>query len=152
MHSQFGRIIAIAVAAAGLSFGADHGLLNLVGPDVQFIAGLQVDQAKGSPLGQYLLKQLPGNDANVDKFIQEAGFDPRKDLREFIVASNSSSRAGLAIVRGTFDIAKISTLAQKQQAQISRYQGYDLIQGKDGNVVAFAENTIAIMGQSEMVK
>lgn len=152
MHRQIGRAITVFLGAAALSFGADHGLLNLVGPDAQFVAGLQVDQAKSSTFGQFLLKQMSGTDPEMAKFIQDAGFDPKKDLREVVIAGSNDHKADLAMVRGTFDITKISALARRENAPVSKYQGYDVIESKQGSLVAFAENSIAVMGDSASVK
>ena len=43
---------------AGLAPAADPQLVNLVMPDAQVLAGINVDQAKTTPFGQYLLSQI----------------------------------------------------------------------------------------------
>src|SRR5580700_6980718 len=74
-----------------LPFGAcpaDPALLQMVMPDAQVVAGLQVTQAKSSPFGQFVLSHLSINDTELQQFTSQTGFDPRRDVTEIVIASN----------------------------------------------------------------
>lgn len=146
------RLAAFGLTAAMAALGADHSLLSLLNPDAQTFAGVQVDQAKNTALGQILLKQLPATDTHFQKFVSDSGFDPRRDLREFVVSTGGKGSPNLAVVRGAFDLAKISALATREGASITKYQGFDVISHGDADWVAFAENSIAVLGKASEVK
>ena len=55
---RFAILLALPLGA----FAADPSLLQLVMPDAQVVAGLQVDSAKSSLFGQYVLSHLSVND------------------------------------------------------------------------------------------
>src|SRR3954465_10223225 len=86
---------------------ADPQLLNLLMPDAKVIAGVNVDQAKGTQFGQYVLNQLQTHDAEMQRLVAQTGFDPRRDVREILVATdgNAQNKIGLGLARGTFDVA-----------------------------------------------
>ena len=78
----------------------------------QVMAGVNVEQVRLSPLGQYLLsargRKLP--DAGLSKLMETSGFDPRRDLREILFSANVAQRTlavGVFLARGTFDVSKI---------------------------------------------
>ncbi len=98
------------------AFAADPSLLQMVMPDSQVVAGLQVTQAKGSLFGQYVLSHLSVNNTKLEEFTAETGFDPRQDVSEIVIASNWKSNTPdnrwLVAAHGTFNAAKISAAAQ----------------------------------------
>src|SRR5215831_10755875 len=100
-------------AFSGVLSAADPQLLNLVMPDAKVLAGVNVEQAKGTQFGQYVLNQLQTTDADMQKLIAATGFDPRRDVREVLVASDGApqSKKGLALARGNFDVRRITVAA-----------------------------------------
>ena len=48
----------LTIVFAGLLPAADPQLLNLVMPDAKMLADVNVDQAKASPFGQFVLAQI----------------------------------------------------------------------------------------------
>jgi hypothetical protein len=95
-------------------------------PDAQVVAGLQVDQAKNSLFGQYVLSHLSVNDTKLEQFTSETGFDPRHDVNEIIVASNwkqnTPDNQWMVAAHGTFNISKITATAQANGGAIVSYQ------------------------------
>ena len=75
-------------AFSGALSAADPQLLNLVMPDAKVLAGVNVEQAKGTQFGQYVLNQLQTHDADMQQLVALTGFDPRRDVRELLVASD----------------------------------------------------------------
>ena len=100
-------------AFSGALSAADPQLLNLVMPDAKVLAGVNVEQAKGTQFGQYVLNQLQTQDAHMQQLVALTGFDPRRDVRELLVASDGvpGGKTGLALAKGNFDVAKITAVA-----------------------------------------
>src|SRR5215475_1261832 len=100
-------------AFSGVLSAADPLLLNLVMPDAKVLAGVNVEQAKGTQFGQYVLNQLQTQDAHMRELVALTGFDPRRDVRELLVASNGvpQGKTGLALAKGNFDVPRITAAA-----------------------------------------
>jgi hypothetical protein len=79
-------VAAVLLAATTAPAAVDPALLDLVMPDAQVLAGMQVQQSLASPFGQYFLTQIPSNDG-ASKFATSTGLDPRRDVREILMAS-----------------------------------------------------------------
>lgn len=128
---KFARL-ALILALPFAVFGADPALLQMVMPDAQMVAGLQVIQAKNSEFGQYVLAHLSVNNTQLEAFTSETGFDPRQDVSEIVIAGITSSAAGssnhwLILADGTFKIDKITATALANGAVASAYQGVKLL-------------------------
>jgi len=70
--------------------GADQQLVNMVMPDAKIVAGINVDTARNSPLGTFLMNQIATSDPSFQKFVDAMGFNPRTDLQEVLVATTGS--------------------------------------------------------------
>src|SRR5438067_12483164 len=103
--AALGAIFAVVLPARA----ADPQLLKLVMPDAKVLAGVNVDQAKTSPFGQYVLSQMQSQDAHLKELTTLTGFDPTRDVHEVLVASSGdpNQQTGLAVARGNFDPARI---------------------------------------------
>ena len=155
------RITALlsTVVFSGLSaFAADTQLLNLVMPEAQIMAGMNVTTARISPFGQYVLSQFHSDEKGFQDLVTQTGFDPRQDVTEILAASGGDlkSKSGLVLARGSFDAAKIAAAASsgKGQAVVSQYGGATLISmGNDAShSVAFIGNSVVVMGDTASVK
>jgi hypothetical protein len=143
-------------------FAADSQLLNLVMPDAQVMAGLNVTTATRSTFGQFLLRQIAARSgAQFDKLSAATGFDPRRDLTEVLAASpgNAGQKTGLVLAKGNFNVSQLTDAIEKDAAakngqgpQVTSYNGATLISGKDNGAVAFLGTTIAIAGDLNSVK
>jgi hypothetical protein len=159
MRQHYIRIAGAVIASVfvGNAFAVDSQLLNLVMPDAQVMAGMNVTNSEISPLGTFILLHL-SNDQNLEKLIAATGFDPRKDLTEMLAASNGSQTApaSLVLAKGNFDVAKIvAQVSQSSNQQVSQYAGATLITGldaKDTGAAAFIGSSIAIAGNVASVK
>lgn len=150
------RILAPAVflTVSAMAAAADPQLLNMVMPDAQVVAGVNVEQAKTSPFGQYVLSQISPQDPNLAKLSADTGFDPTRDVRELLVATQgANANAGLALARGQFDVAKISAAAKASGATVETYARATLIvePNKKGGF-AFPDGTIVVAGTVDLVK
>ncbi len=125
------RRLAVLLALPLGAFAADPTLLQMVMPDSQVVAGLQVTQAKGSLFGQYVLSHLSLNDTKLQQFTAETGFDPTQDVTEIVIASNwkpnTPANRWLVLADGTFNVSKITTAAQANGAAPTTYKGVNLV-------------------------
>ena len=88
MNARFLTTATLTTLFAGVlpATAADPQLLNLVMPDAKVLAGVNVDQAKTSPFGQYVLSQMQLHDTHLTELTTATGFDPTRDVHELLVA------------------------------------------------------------------
>ncbi|HXJ41932.1 MAG TPA: hypothetical protein VNH18_21830 [Bryobacteraceae bacterium] len=140
------------------AFAVDTQLLNMVMPEAQIMAGVNVTTAKISPFGQYVLNQFRSDDKGLQDLISQTGFDPRQDVTEILAATtgNPGMAGGLVLARGNFNADKIAATATAKggSAVVSQYAGATLItvDGKETKSVAFVGNSIAVIGDTASVK
>jgi hypothetical protein len=156
------RSLAVFLALPLGAFAADPSLLQLVIPDAQVIAGLQVDSAKSSLFGQYVLSHFSVNDTKLEEFTSETGFDPRHDVSEIIVASNwkqnTPDNRWIVAAHGVFNISKITGTAQTNGGVIAPYQGVNVVtrlgssDAQMDTVIAFLDSSTALVGDLASVK
>lgn len=152
--------LAIAITAVLPAKAADPQLLNLVMPDAKVLAGVNVDQAKTSAFGQYVLSQIPSGDQELQKLTALTGFDPTRDVHELLVASNavasgtdSPHGSGLVLARGNFDPGRIQAAATAKGATTEAYKGQTIIEDpKNTHGVAFLSATLVVAGDLANVK
>jgi hypothetical protein len=141
---------------AGLLPAADQQLMGLLMPDAKVVAGINVDQAKNSPLGQYLLSHMQSGDDGLAKLNTMTGFDPRRDLSEVLMATlGKPGQQGLVLARGSFDAPRILDAARLGGQSVETYKGVNILTGKDESLthaLAFLDGGIAIAGDMDSVK
>jgi hypothetical protein len=135
-------------AFSGALSAADLTLLNLVMPDAKVLAGVNVQQAKGTQFGQYILNELQSHDADLQKLATLTGFDPRRDVNELLVASDGvpGGKTGLALAKGNFDVAKITAAATLEGVKSEVYSGVTILEEPKKQLagIAFLDaNTVA---------
>jgi len=136
---------------------ADSQLLSLVMPDAKVLAGVNVDQAKASPFGLYVLTQIQSTNSDLQKLITLTGFDPTRDVHEVLAATNatpgSKSPVGLVLARGNFNISMIVSFATSNGAVTETYGGATIIEDpKKGAGIAFLDPTLVVAGDLPSVK
>ncbi len=155
------RLLNAAPALAAIAFflsspvkALDPALVNLIGPDARVLAGVNLEQARGTPFGRFLLDQVKGEDKDFQQFIAATGFDVRRDLREVLLASPGGDNRGLVIVAGSFDTARIMDYGRAHGGVVTSYQGVDVLEGgqKQPGWVAFPDGSTAIAGDAASVR
>ncbi len=169
-------LIVSSFLAASLP-AADPQLVNMVMPEAKVIAGINVDSARNSPFGTFLLRQASDNNAELQKFVQATGFNPQTDLNEILMATpgapatpaNGAPLAaggdvvaaapnvhGLILARGNFNVEKISGFAKADGHQkVEQYNGATLISDPKypvASAMAFIGANIAVAGDLTSVK
>jgi hypothetical protein len=146
----------LLTAFSGALSAADPQLLNLVMPDAKVLAGVNVEQAKSTQFGQFILNQLQTHDAQMQQLVAMTGFDPRRDVSELLVSSDgvAGSKTGLALASGNFDIAKITAAATVAGAATEVYNGFTILEdpkNKEAGIV-FLDATKVAAGDIASVK
>jgi hypothetical protein len=135
---------------------ADSQLLNLIMPDAKVLAGVNVDQAKASPFGQYVLSQVQSQTTGgLQELTALTGFDPTRDVHELLAATNggADSHSGLVAARGAFDAGRITTLATAHGGTVEMYGGVSILEDpKQEYGVAFLNSTYVVAGDLANVK
>lgn len=156
MNTMRTALLSLATAVAG--FAADPALLRMIPANTPFLAGIHADQVKTSRFGQFILNQLKTEEANMNKFIDATGFDPRRDLTELIVASSDAGGKGKSVVlaRGRFDTSRISAFASSSGAQMTTYNGVQVMTGRTENEksgwLAVLDTVTAVAGDQDAVR
>lgn len=162
MKARILTAAAAALLAGAFPAGAVNAqLLNLVAPDAKVLAGVNVDQAKTSAFGQYVLSQI--ETPALQGLAAQTGFDPTQDVHEVLAASGGMvscasltpcPRPGLLLASGTFDAAAIAAAAAAKGATTEAYGAVTIIEGPNrAHGVAFlGNNTIAVAGDVASVK
>jgi hypothetical protein len=122
--------VTLFTSFSGVLCAADPMLLNLLAPDAKVVAGVNVEQAKGTQFGQYILNQVQTADAHLQELVTLTGFDPRRDVRELLVSSDGvpNSKKGLVLAAGNFDVAKITAAAAAHNAATEAYGGNTILE------------------------
>jgi hypothetical protein len=153
-------LAAVLLTATAAPAAVDPALLDLVMPDAQVLAGMQVQQSLASPFGQYFLTQLPDNDG-VTKFAAATGLDMRRDVREILAASVGGTlragnvNTGLILVRGTFQPGRIAALAALAGSSVTPREGVVVItppQNAAGTSFAFLDASTLVIGDRASVQ
>jgi hypothetical protein len=151
----FTRFLSVALLAAASAWAADPALLALVPAEAKVIVGVDVSRTTGSPLGQFFLSQMKQDDPDFARFITTTGFDPRRDVRELLFASDNQTRKnhGLVLARGVFNGPQILAAVKAENGgTITSYSGVDVLAPKPGALLAFVDGSIAIAGEEALVK
>ena len=156
MNARILSTAALFTTLAGLLTAqtVNSQMLNLVMPDAKVIAGVNVDSAKSSTFGTYVIAQIQANAAALQQLVTLTGFDPTRDLHELLAAANSTSgHTGMALARGNFDVAKITGLSILAGAKTETYSGVNIIEDpKQTNGAAFLGATLVVAGDIPTVK
>jgi hypothetical protein len=96
----------------------DNVLIRMVPPGSTSLVGVNMERMKATAFYRKLVEQqrMP----QVDKFAEETGFDPRRDVRELLYASTPEGSVLLA--RGRFKL----TTYPASQAKLVRYGSYNI--------------------------
>ena len=115
--------------------GVDATLAALVPPDATVLSGIRMEAVRTTPLyGKLLASQaLP----RLDDFARQTGFDPRRDVRELLIASSGAD--ALVAARGTFNVHSF------EGATRSSYKGYT-VYARENGAVALIDNSTAVAG------
>jgi len=123
------------------------------------VAGIDVERARDSFIGRKIMEQMDSKDADFAKFVTATGFDPRRDLKEIVIATpdtNTKNPPALFLVRGTFDMARINGFLKSSGVAAAETLGgvefYTQANGKEDMGFAFLDSSLAVGGPKEVVR
>jgi hypothetical protein len=150
-------LVCLAALTAAPAFAVDPALLQMAPDAAKALAGMQIAQGRQSPLGRYVLQHLGTPGPHPQAWMTQAGFDPRRDITEILVAatgSRGSVSGGLVLARGTFDTARLGAAIEAHGGVHTTLLGADVYTtGKAPHTwsIAFPDNTTALMGSPDDV-
>jgi len=140
--------VLLAFTTAGCQFAqtggarVDSRLVSMIPADTIALAGIRMEELRSTPVYQKLMaaQRL----TQFDDLTAQTGFDPRKDVRELLIASNGKDNS-LLLARGTF------RLRPSQGVQQTSYHGYTIWSKQDSGVGVIDEST-AVAGHLTAVR
>jgi hypothetical protein len=124
----------------------DPALAALTPPDTTLLAGARLDRIRQT--ATYQRHFANSHIAALDRFAQETGVDPNKDLSETLYASNGSQSVLMA--RGRFSPADIERKMESEGATRTTYRGSTLL-GRGNSSIFFVDQTIAVAGATPVL-
>ena len=157
------RLFAFLIPAVCLPAFAsvDSALLALVPPGSKIVSGIDFERARSSEFGQFITARIKTDDKDLEQFVNETGFDPRRDIQQVLFtcsgpAENGESSKFAILARGNFDEDRIRAGAKTKGLTSQPFQGVELFSEKTPHkgpsAFAFLGDGLGVMGDSETVK
>lgn len=134
-------VMALMIAALGCR-SAERGALRvdpvlaaMVSSDAVLVAGARLDALRTTPLYRKFVADKP--QPMLDRLAERLGLDPRKDLRELLIASDGNQT--LAMARGKFEAPEEKLKPARRLA----YKGHTLIGDEHAALVFINSSTVA---------
>jgi hypothetical protein len=154
--ATFRKLPIVLLAFTVIAGAADPSLLNLVMPDAKVLVGANVSKILATPIAKEISSQIQGGNPLLQKFLQQSGFDPTRDLQEIMIASTGQGRnpPTLVLVRGTFDVAKFSAFVSSGDKRAVNYEGVTIMRNLEqtDGAMAFLNSSMAIGGDLDQVR
>ncbi len=125
----------------------DPALAVLTPPDTTLLVGARLDKIRQTATYQHHFANA--HIAALDRFAQETGIDPNKDLWETLYAANGSQ--SVLMIRGRFSPSDVEPRIQREGATRTSYRGYTLI-GDDKSSIFFMNQTTALAGSTPVLR
>jgi hypothetical protein len=123
------------------SLHVSPALEALVPADTTVILGVNLASIRDTATYQKLIGRVPL--PQLDRFTEETGLDPRKDLSEFLFCSDG--KHALLLVRGRFRAADLEARLKSKGATASMYKNRALF-GDERSVITFLNDSTAAAG------
>ncbi len=155
---RFALLAALFVATAAF---AKSDALSLVPADAVSVGVVKLSELRSSPLSSFLFQHTDkvGSNGEADKFLDDAGLSPAKDIDLLVVATSPVTRLGsegevLVLAEGRFNVDRL-TKALISRGAVKKDAYYILPHGKEAGehrgAVAFPDGTLAIVGTESAV-
>ncbi len=157
------RFLPLLIAAVCLPVFAsvDSTLLALVPPGAKIVSGFDFDRARNSEFGQFITSRMKADNKDLEQFVSQTGFDPRRDIQQILFVTSGPAESGNSskfaiLARGNFDQDRIRASAKTKGMTTQPYQGVELFIDKSEHngpsAFAFLGDGLGVMGDSETVK
>jgi hypothetical protein len=121
------------------SLHVSPALEALVPADTVVVLGLNLAAIRNTSVYQKLIARVPL--PQLDRFSQQTGLDPRKDLSEVLLCSNGKN--ALLLVRGNFRIPDLEARLKSNGVTPSNYKGHAVFGDDRGAVIFLSDSTAA---------
>ncbi len=149
------RSLPLVLTSVFLTFSCSHppqavlidpALATLTPPDTTVLAGARIDKLRETTTYQ---RHFAGaHFTALDRFIEETGLDPQRDLWEILYAANGSK--SVLMVRGRFSPTDLEPRIQREGVTHTAYRGYTLI-GNENSSIFFMNQTTALSGSTPVL-
>jgi hypothetical protein len=126
------------------SLHVSPALEALVPADTVVVLGVNLTGIRDTTIYQKLIARVPL--PQLDRFTQQTGLDPRKDLSEILLCSNGKS--ALLLVRGQFRLADLEARFKSKGVTPTNYKGHALF-GDDRAAIIFLDDSTAVAASPE---
>jgi hypothetical protein len=126
----------------------DPAFPPLIPNDTVFLAGVRMEKLRETPVYKRVVELGPAT-SMLNRFTQQTGLDPRKDLWEFLVVGNGKDT--FIMCRGEFAPRGLEPKLEKAGARRFAHKGYTLL-GDDTYAVTFMNSSTAIAGPTPLVR
>lgn len=124
----------------------DPALEALIPADTVYLFGANLEQLRRTAIYQQLARiAVP----ELDRFVQDTGVDPRKDLQEVLACSNGNGI--VTMVRGTFNSHDLEPKMASRGAPTMSWKGHTLY-GTGNTVLAFLAPSIVAAGSTSIIE
>jgi hypothetical protein len=123
------------------SLHINPALEALVPSDTVVVLGINLVGIRDTTIYQKLISRVPL--PQLDRFTEQTGLDPRKDLSEILFSSNG--KTALLLVRGKFRVADLEARFKSKGVAPSNYKGRALY-GDQRAAVTFFDDSTAVAG------
>ncbi len=121
------------------SLHASPALEALVPADTVVVLGVNLAALRDTTIYQKLIARVPL--PQLDRFTQQTGLDPRKDLSEILLCSNGKS--ALLLVRGKFRLTDLEARFKANGVTPTNYKGHAFF-GDDRAAIVFLDDSTAV--------
>ena len=124
----------------------DPALEALIPADTVYLFGANLEQLRRTAIYQQLARiAVP----ELDRFVQDTGVDPRKDLQEVLACSNGNGI--VTMVRGTFNSHDLEPKMASRGVPTMSWKGHTLY-GTGNTVLAFLAPSIVAAGSTSIIE
>ncbi len=123
------------------SLHINPALEALVPSGTVVVLGINLTEIRDTTIYQKLISRVPL--PQLDRFTEQTGLDPRKDLSEILVSSNG--KTALLLVRGKFRIPDLEARFKSNGVAPSNYKGHALF-GDQRAAITFFDDSTAVAG------
>jgi hypothetical protein len=129
------------------SLHVSPALEKLVPSDSVIVLGVNLAAIHDTAIYQKLIARVPL--PQLDRFMQQTGLDPRKDLSEILLCSDGKS--ALLLVRGKFRLPDLEARFKSNGVTPSNYKGHELF-GSDSGAITFLDDSTAAAGTPDEIR
>ncbi len=148
-------LTAILLAAAPAVSQVTPELLSLLPDETKVIAGVNLEAARTTPFGEYVMTEMEKHSEGIDDLLEATDFDLRRDLSEIVVGATGLQKETRALIlaRGAFNPDRIIAHAEAHGSVLSTFGDVRMLRGQHERspALAFLSMDLVAVGKTEDV-